>query len=115
MRRGKRFNSDSGGESDGRTPQRNYGYLASLPGPAGNRILIIAGTRDPAVAQMAEVAADPKQLDMIDAKSGGGAFEAVFDVRTLGNLNLGSSLVLVHPIRADSIWQPDQPNATIEN
>lgn len=112
---GRRFNSDSGGESDGKTPQRNYGYLASLPGPAGNRILIIAGTRDPAVAQMAEVAADQKQLDMIDAKSGGGGFEALFEVRTLGNLNLGSSLVLVRPILADNIWQPDSPTAAIRN
>jgi hypothetical protein len=112
---GRRFNSDSGGESDGKTPQRNYGYLASLPGPAGNRILIIAGTRDPAVAQMAEVAADQKQLDIIDAKSGGGAFEALFEVRTLGNLSLGSTLVLVRPIRADNIWQPDQLDPAIGN
>ena len=112
---GRRFNSDTGGESDGKTPQRNYGYLASLPGPAGNRILIVAGTRDPAVAQMAEVATDQKQLDMIDAKSGGGAFEALFEVRTLGNLNLGSTLVLVRPIRADNMWQPDRPNSAVGN
>jgi hypothetical protein len=112
---GRRFNSDSGSESNAKTPQRNYGYIASLPGPADNRILIIAGTRDPAVAQMAEVAADQKQMDMIDAKSGGGAFEALFEVRTLGNLSLGSKLVLVRPIRADSIWQPDQLDPAIGN
>jgi len=73
--------------------------------------VIIAGTRDPAVIQMAEIAADEQQLDVIDAKNGDGAFEALFEVRTLGNLNLGSSLVLVRPIRADSIWQPDHPSA----
>jgi hypothetical protein len=104
---GRRFESDTGGESDGKTPQRNYGYLASLPGPAGNRILIIAGTRDPAVAQMAEVAADKKQLDAIDAKAGGGAFEALFEVRTLGTLNLGSTLILARPVRSDNVWQPE--------
>jgi hypothetical protein len=112
---GRRFQSDSGGEPGSKTPQRNYGYLASLPGPAGNRILIIAGTRDPAVAQMAEVAANQKQLDLIDAKSDGGAFEALFEVRTLSNLNMGSSLLLVRPIRADSIWQPDQPGLSSGN
>jgi hypothetical protein len=108
---GRRFKSDWGSVVDGKVPQRDYGYIASLPGPAGNRIIIIAGTRDPAVVQMAEVAADEQQLDMIDAKNGDGAFEALFEVRTLGNLNLGSSLVLVRPIRADRIWQPDRRNS----
>lgn len=105
---GRHFKSDWGLVADGKVPQRDYGYLASLPGPAGNRIIIVAGTRDAAVAQMAEVSVDKQQLDTIDARSGGGAFEALFEVRTLGNLNLGSSLVLVRPIHADKIWQPDR-------
>lgn len=109
---GRRFKSDWGVVADGKVPQRDYGYIASMLGPSGNRILIIAGTRDPAVAQMAEIAADQEQLKAIDAKSGGGAFEALFEVRTLGNLNLGSSLVLARPIHAESIWQPEQPAST---
>lgn len=99
---GRRFTSDWGVVADGKVPHRDYGYIASLPGPSGNRILIIAGTRDPAVAQMAEVAADQQQLDAIDAKSGGNAFEALFEVRTLGNLNLRSSLLLVRPLHAEN-------------
>jgi len=102
---GRRFKSDWGVVADGKVPQRDYGYIASLRGPSGNRILIIAGTRDPAVMQMGEVAADPHQLDAILAKSGGDAVEALFEVRTLGNLNLGSSLILARPMRAESIWQ----------
>ena len=102
---GRRFKSDWGVVADGKVPQHDFGYIASLRGPSGNRILIIAGTRDPAVVQMGEVAADPQQLDAIVAKSGGNAFEALFEVRTLGNLNLGSSLVLARPMRAESIWQ----------
>lgn len=102
---GRRFKSDWGVVADGKVPQRDFGYIASLRGPTGNRILIIAGTRDPAVIQMAEVAADQQQLDAIAAKAGDGAFEALFEVRTLGNLNLGSSLVLSRPMRAESIWQ----------
>lgn len=105
---GRRFKSDWGVVADGKVPQRDYGYIASLLGPTGNRILIIAGTRDPAVAQMAEVAASRAQLAAIDAKSGGQPFEALFEVRTLGNLNIASSLVLVRPVRAESIWQPDR-------
>jgi hypothetical protein len=106
---GRHFSSDWGVLTEGKSPQRDFGYIASLPGPVGNRILIVAGTRDPAVAQMAEIAVDKKQLDAIDAKSGGGAFEALFEVRTLDNLNLGSSLILARPMRADSIWQPAKP------
>ncbi len=102
---GRRFKSDWGVVADGKVPQRDYGYIASLRGPTGNRILIIAGTRDPAVVQMSEVAADQAQLDAIAAKVGDGAFEALFEVRTLGNLNLGSSLITVRPMRAESIWE----------
>jgi hypothetical protein len=105
---GRRFKSDWGVVADGKVPQRDYGYIASLRGPTGNRILIIAGTRDPAVVQMAEVAADRKQLEAIDIKDNGGAFEALFEVRTLGNLNLGSSLILARPMRAESIWQAEK-------
>ena len=105
---GRRFKSDWGVVADGKVPQRDYGYIASLRGPAGNRILIIAGTRDPAVVQMAEIAADQKQLEALGIKNNGGAFEALFEVRTLGNLNLGSSLILVRPMRAESIWQADK-------
>ncbi|WP_353228728.1 hypothetical protein [Novosphingobium sp.] len=101
---GRRFTSDWGVVADGKVPRRDFGYIASVRGPAGNRILIIAGTRDPAVLQMAEVAADAQQIDAIVSKNGGDAFEALFEVRTLGNLNLGSSLVLARPLRAGSIW-----------
>jgi hypothetical protein len=105
------FKSDWGVVADGKLPQRDYGYIASLRGPTGNRIIIIAGTRDPAVVQMAEIAADRQQLKAFDSKSDGAAFEALFEVRTLGNLNLGSSLILVRPMRAESIWQaPKSPD-----
>ena len=102
---GRRFHSDWGVVADGKVPHQDYGYIASLLGPSGNRIIIVAGTRDPALAQMAEIAADKQQLDAIDAKSGGGAFEAFYEVRTLGNLNVSSSLVVARPVRGGAIWQ----------
>lgn len=103
---GRRFRSDWSLVAAGKVPQRDYGYIASLIGPTGNRIVIVAGTRDAAVVQMAEIAADRAQLDAIDTRTGDGAFEALFEVRTQGNLNLGSSLVLARPIRDGGIWQP---------
>ncbi len=106
---GRHFRSDWSVVADGKTPRRDYGYLASLPGPNGNHILIIAGTRDAAVTQAAEVAADRMQLAKLGEKAGGDGFEALYEVRTLGNVSLGSSLVLARPIDAKGIWQPDQP------
>lgn len=105
---GKHYISDWDAVTNNRTPRRDYAYLASFPGPAGNRILVIAGTRDPAVMQAAEVAADKAQLDLIAKKAGNDtAFEALYEVRTLGALNLGSSLVLARPLKLDGLWRPD--------
>ena len=105
---GRHFRSDWGVVADGKSPQRDYGYIAGLRGPSGNRIVIVAGTRDPAVMQMAETAVDQQQLATIAAKVGEQPFEALFEVRTQGNLNLGSSLVLARPMHDESIWRPEQ-------
>ncbi|MGI4880405.1 MAG: hypothetical protein ACRYG4_23305 [Janthinobacterium lividum] len=122
---GKHYVSDWEEVAGNRTPRRDYGYLASFPGPSGNRILIVAGTRDPAVMQTAEIAADKVQLDQIAARAGNtGAFEALYEVRTLGPLNLGSTLVLARPLKVAGLWRaggnhrhfPDEfPGTGLEN
>lgn len=110
---GKRYTSDWSEITDNRTPHRDYGYLASLPGPSGNRILIVAGTRDAAVMQTAEVATDKAQLDRLAGKTGNrGAFEALYEVRTLGNLNLGARLVLARPLKVSGMWRSDRADQT---
>jgi hypothetical protein len=87
-------------------PRRDYAYIASFPGPSGNRIIVVAGTRDPAVMQAAEVAADKAQLDQIDKKAGNAtAFEALYEVWTLGTLNTGSNLLIARPLKVDRLWQ----------
>jgi len=105
-RTGKRYASDWTEIADERTPRRDYGYLASLPGPSGNRILIVAGTRDAAVMQIAELAANGTQLDELAQRTGNAdAMEALFEVRTLGNLNLGSTLIFARPMATGRLWQ----------
>ena len=92
--------------TDTRNPRRDYAYLASFPGPSGNRVLIIAGTRDPAVLQAAEAAGDQTQLDAIAARAGNAdAFEALYEVQTLGTLNVGSNLVVARPLKTDGLWR----------
>ena len=93
------------------TPQSDFGYIASLPGPAGNRVLVIAGTRDAAVAQMAEMVSDPAQVAALSRRvSRGGYFEALFQVRSIGNTNLSGSLLIARPLRATNIWNGGELN-----
>ncbi len=102
---GKHYVSNSDAQTDSHAPRRDYAYLASFPGPSGNRILIVAGTRDPAVMQAAEVASDKTQLDQIAARSGNApAFEALYEVSTLGTLNVGSNLLIARPLKVDGLW-----------
>lgn len=105
---GRKFDSDWGVVVDGKASQRDYAYIASIPGPSGKRIIIISGTRDAAVVQAAQIVVDPEQLDAIAAKAKGDAFEALYEVRTLGNVNLGSSLVIARSIQAGDIWHPEE-------
>ncbi|MDB5690355.1 MAG: hypothetical protein JWL91_2231 [Sphingomonas bacterium] len=118
---GKHYVSDWEEIADNRTPHRDYAYLASFPGPSGNRVLIVAGTRDPAVMQAAEIAGDRAQLDRIAAAAGkADAFEALYEVRMMGTLNLDSRLVLARPLKVAGLWQagvpaqnfPDDPAST---
>lgn len=107
---GKHYLSDALESNEGGRPRRDYGYLASLPGPAGNRILVVAGTQDAGVMQAAEVASDPAELAKIEKLTKGAeAFEALFEVRTIGNLNIDSTLVVARPLRAGAPWRVDAP------
>jgi hypothetical protein len=104
---GKHYVADGPRPASSRSPGRNFAYLASLPGPTGNHIRIIAGTVDAAVMQAAEIAIDKAQLEEIARQVGGAAaFEALYEVRTLGTLNLGSKLILARPLTLDRAWSP---------
>ena len=105
----KKYTSDWVEIADNRT-HRDYGYLASFPGPSGNWMVIVAGTRNAAVMQIAEVATDKAQLDQLAGKAGGkGAFEALYEVRRLGNLNVGSRLILARPLQTSGMWRSERP------
>lgn len=109
---GKRYTSDWSNVTGRRTQHRDYAYLASFPGASGNRVLVVSGTRDAGVKQAAEIAKDKKQLDQIAQRVGDHAsFEALYEVRTLGNVNLGSTLVLARPLNINPSRTLPQDNA----
>lgn len=99
---GRRFVSDYAAVAGGRTPQRDFGYLASLPLPGGTRLLVIAGTRDAALMQSAESVADPDTMTELTRRTGRApAAEALMEVSTMGNAALASRLVLARALPAN--------------
>lgn len=99
-RTGKHYTSDWSEVADGRTPQRDFGYLANIALPGGKRLVVIAGTRDAALMQSADSAADADQLREIAKRTqGAGAAEALIEVNTMGDAALAGKLVLARPIR----------------
>jgi hypothetical protein len=85
---------------------RDYGYVATFAGPAGNQHLIIAGERDTALMQAAENVADPQQLALLaqDQKKTA-AYEVLYEVSGVNGTNVESRLVDVTALDADAIWR----------
>lgn len=115
---GRRFQSDGGLVlADERVGRRDFGYLAAFPGPSGNHLVVIAGARDAAVRQMAEIADDAARLGQLAAYPIDGAqgFEALYQVRTLGTLNISGQLLIARRLRSGGIWDRATPSQRFPN
>jgi hypothetical protein len=83
----------------------DYGYFATFAGPSGNRIVVIAGTRDVAAMHMAETLTTPHALQALTARAGKmPGFEALYEVYGMDKLNLDGKLLLTSPLDSNSIW-----------
>ncbi len=89
---------------DGQTARRNYAYIAMLPGPGGNHIFVIAGTRDPALLQAADIISSPEMLKALEQAGKDGYFEALFAVDGVGDENLRGTLIAAGPRSAQGMW-----------
>lgn len=95
---GKRYVSSDELDPTSRGRGRDYGYFASFRGPEGRQVVILAGARDAALKQVAEIAASPKALKELARVAGRGEpFEALYEVETLGRSSLSSRLVRATP------------------
>lgn len=93
-------------------PRRDYGYIASFPGPAGKQIIVISGTGEAGVMQMANLATgDPARLRELGKKIGGkfGSFEALYQVRTMFSQSYHSTLLEAYPIDMSKVWDKTRP------
>ena len=104
---GRRFLSDSPFLlGDKIVPRRDYGYIASYPGPSGNQILILSGTGDAGATQMVNVVMDAEMVEELRQRVGGNlrSFEALYQVRTMFNQSYGSTLLIARPMKSERIW-----------
>ncbi|HKQ13172.1 MAG TPA: hypothetical protein VJT80_07035 [Steroidobacteraceae bacterium] len=84
---------------------RDYGYFSTFAGPNGNRLVVIAGTRDIGVMQMAQSLAQRQDVDAICQKAGAAAaFESLIEVSGVGRTGLQSRSLFVSALKADKIW-----------
>lgn len=94
----RRLYVSQAGLPDGGRMHYDYGYISSFEGPNGNRILVLAGTRDIGVMQTAEAVTNPQTLNELSAAvKGSNSLEAVYEVEGLGRMNLSGRLILSDP------------------
>ncbi|HEV7716852.1 MAG TPA: hypothetical protein VGO53_14740 [Steroidobacteraceae bacterium] len=101
----KRYVSQAAMPAKGDEKFHDYGYFAAFDGPSGNKIVIIAGTRDVATMQLSETVTSARTLDALVAKAGGAAeFEALYEVYGMDRMNLDGRLLLTSPLDSATIW-----------
>jgi hypothetical protein len=85
---------------------KDYGYFATFAGSNGNRIIVIAGTRDVALANTAEALAHPQSLEKLAGRTTGRRdFEALYEVYGMQGTNVDSRLLTTVPLNTAAIWR----------
>lgn len=89
---------------DNDTPGEDYALISSFVGLGGNRILVIAGTRDAALMAAADFVTRPGLLAQLEkVASHGASFEALIGVPALHNVGLDARLIVAAP-RHNPSW-----------
>ena len=95
---------------------RDYGYFSTFAGVTGNRIVVVAGTRDVALANMAEAVSHPDSIGSLTTQSGdhGAAahrdagrrdFEALYEVYGMEGTTVASKLLTTVPLNTAAMWK----------
>jgi hypothetical protein len=85
---------------------RDYGYFSTFAGSKGNRIVVVAGTRDVALANTAEAVTRPESLGRLATQSGSHKdFESLYEVYGMEGTNVDSKLLTTAPLNTAAIWR----------
>jgi hypothetical protein len=83
----------------------DYGFFSTFPGPGRNRVVIIAGTRDTGVMQVAEAVTTPSTLADLSRRAGAAAsFESLYEVYGVANAGTNAKLLFVSGLDTAHIW-----------
>jgi hypothetical protein len=89
----------------GDSSYRDYAYFSTFEGPAGHRVVVIAGTRDTGVRQMGEILSQPESLAELTAKAAkGDSFESLYEVFGVAQASMKAKLLFVSPMRNVNVW-----------
>jgi len=84
---------------------KDYGYFSTFAGPSGNRVVIVAGTRDTGVMQVAEALRQGDSIRALCDRAGStAALEALYEVSGVAQTSLHAQLLFAAPLEADRIW-----------
>jgi hypothetical protein len=89
---------------------RDYAFISTFPGPGGNQLMIVCGTRDAGLMQAAHALADPMyiaSMEQVRPDPGGvkpPAFEMLYEVTGYGRTNLDARLVHTASLNYEEIW-----------
>jgi hypothetical protein len=107
---GELYTSEAGLPGEINHNYRDYALISTFPGPGGNQIMIVAGTRDAGLMQAAHALADPMFVSSMeemrpDTTSGRPpSFEMLYEVTGYGRTNLDAMLVHTAPLNYQQIW-----------
>jgi hypothetical protein len=89
---------------------RDYAFISTFPGPGGNQIMIVSGTRDAGLMQAAHALADPMFIASMEqqrpdaGKNQPPSFEMLYEVTGYGRTNLDAMLVHTAALNYQQIW-----------
>jgi hypothetical protein len=89
---------------------RDYAFISTFPGPGGNQLMIVSGTRDAGLMQAAHALADPMFVKSMEqqrpdtGKNQPPSFEMLYEVTGYGRTNLDAMLVHTAALNYQQIW-----------
>ena len=112
---GESYISGAGIPRDGPRNYTDYGLLSTFPGPGGNQLLIVAGTRDAGLMHTAQAAATLANVETLEASlsdtlsDGSIALEALYEVTGFDRVSLDAVLVYTGTPDYRNIWGGEVP------
>lgn len=93
---------------------RDYAYMASFDGPAGNRVSVLAGARDTGLLGLSELLGGRDGVSRLSNAAGNaGDFEALVEVRGQKHVNLETRVLAASPVDSTRVWQDDNAPARV--